>query len=626
MGQDASCIMSNEPPLPDETPVYNSPMMMKYSSERLMLRFPDMPDVGTIEDLFTRTKSIAPDNDFYGYRPYENGIWQNRFDYISRATFSNFRDAIGSYLVSQNIQSGGHIGILSNSRIEWVLAQFACYGYGFIPVPIYDTFGWPNINYIIKHSELEYVFCISTKVVDLITNLDSDSCLKQIIVIDSEENPLDYQLIPQCNIHLISFKEVQAFPQRYPIRPPQPQTPAFIMYTSGTTGHPKGCIMTHANFISTAASIYMYAYPFDSNDSMLSYLPLSHVYESVQHIVAMKVIGARVAFYSGSIARLVEEIQLLRPTIICGVARVFERIKDGICDKIAKQSLPIRMIFNAAYKTKSFLSSNFRIRHVPIIDSIFNAVCNGLGGRVKLFVSGGSALDPRIQDFLRIACRASFLQGYGLTESCSSCCVQTSTDVKNGNCGAFLPWAEGKLRSVPELGYFARNNQGEMLLRGPSIFQGYYKDQESTEKAFDPNGWFITGDIFEITPTRQLKVIARCKEVVKLAQGEYISLQKLYPIYESAGHVKQIYIHAGMTARFLTAIVIPDVENITEREMLNSLNSKADEHNLLGFERIGAVYLSNVEFTTDNGLMTPSLKLCTYKIQEYFKKQLAQME
>ena len=623
MGADTSCIVSQEPHNPDETPLLNSPLMDKYAANKLMSRFPDAPNVETIEDLFQHTKSIAPDADFYGKRDYSNGQWQNSFSFISREQFSNIRNSVGSYLCSLGLNNNEKIGIMSFSRIEWVVAQYACYGFGFIPVPIYDTFGWKSVNYIIKHAELHVSFVISTKVDALLQNLDEDSCLQHIIVIDAEDAPYNFMMVPKTNIKLHKYQDAECYPSLAQMKLPRPSTPAFIMYTSGTTGDPKGCVITHANFISTAASIYCYAYPFNRDDRMLSYLPLAHVYENVQHVVSVKVIG-KVAFYSGSISRLVEEIKLFKPTIICGVSRVFERIHQGIIQKINEQNLFIRSLFYSAFYTKSFLLNTFRIRNVPLLDKVFDSVCEALGGNVKLFVSGGSALPQEIQSFLRIACRASFIQGYGLTESTSSCCVQRSSDILNSNCGALLPWCEAKFRSVDH--YLAKDMTGELLIRGASIFSGYYKDEKATSDVFTEDGFFKTGDIFTLTKTGQLSMIGRCKDNIKLSQGEYISLQKLYDIYNKASGIKQIYIHAGMESRFLVAIVVPEFNGASDATILSNLDNIANQYNLLGYEKIKAVYVTNEEFTNENGMLTPSLKLSSYNIQKYYATEIRNLE
>ncbi|KAH0794396.1 AMP-binding enzyme family protein [Histomonas meleagridis] len=592
-----------------------------------MARFPDLPNVYTMEDLFQYTKSIAPHDDLYGTRVYSNGQWLPEWRWISRTKFDELRTAVGSFLVSQGIEFGQNIGILSYSRLEWVIVQYACYGYGYVPVPIYDTFNPENINHVINHSGLQVVFAISTKILDLIKCLKKDTTLKMIIVIDAEEHPFDFNQIPQdCIIKtFFKFDEVSKFPTVYPKRPPKADSPAFIMYTSGTTGNPKGCVLTQGNFISTAASIYTYAYVFTKDDSYLSYLPLAHVYENVEHVVGLKCLG-KIGFYSGSIPRLVEEIKLFKPTIIGGVARVFDRIVQGIKQKISEQPKLIQYIFYSAFYTKSFLNKHLRIKNMPVLDSIFNSVKEGLGGNVRLFVSGGSALSPETQRFLRVVCCCSFIQGYGLTESCSSCMVQSWTDVKDGNCGAFMPWAEGKLRSVD--GFEASEMKGELYIRGPSIFAGYYKDEEATKAVLDSEGFFKTGDVFHFTNEGQFIMISRCKDFVKLSQGEYVSLQKLYDIYEKCTIIQSIYIHAGLQSRFLVAVVVPKdgIGLITEEVVLQELDRLAQQNNLFGFEKIKRVFIASQPFSTEDGTLTPSLKMSAPGIERKYKKEIAEME
>lgn len=243
------------------------------------------------------------------------------------------------------------------------------------------------------------------------------------------------------------------------------------------------------------------------------------------------------------------------PTIICGVTRVFERICNGIQKKLSEQPFFVRALFSSAYNTKYFLTHYLRIRHVPVFDRISDSICEALGGCVRLFVCGGAALPEEIQPFLRVCCRASFLQGYGLTESTSSACAQTSKDVLDGNCSALLPWAEVKLRSVDQCE--ASKMSGELLVRGSSILAVITK-MKKQQKRF----------LLKLNKTGQLAMVGRRKEFVKLSQGEYISLQELYDFYETADHIKQIYIHAGLTGRFLAAIVVPGDKSVGRENVL----------------------------------------------------------
>ena len=629
MGADTSCTVTSDEHPENETPVIRAPASHDFTAEKTVSRFPDCPQVSTIYELFEFTKSIAPDDPYYGRRVFENGEWQNRFETITRVQFAEARDAVGSFLIKNGLVFEDKVGILSYNRIEWVEVQHACFAYGFIPVPIYDTFGWENIGYILRHSEVKVVFVISTKL-QLLANVIEGSGVRDLVVIDNEEKPFDPMNAPQIpGVRIHKFNDVVQFGERFPKRPPSPETPASIMYTSGTTGHPKGCVMTHANFLATASCFYTFVYPFGPSDSMLSYLPLAHVYESVLHVVATKCLG-QIYFYSGSIPRLVEEVKLLKPTVFCGVTRVFERVSDGIKAQLEKKPVVVRTLFKAAFAVKSKLTEKFRIQHVPVLDSVFGAVKGALGGKMKLMICGGAALSPETQNFLRIACNVSFIQGYGLTESTAGTTVQKCTDTLNGNVGVLLQCAEAKLRDLPDHGYMAKDMCGELYLRGPSIFKGYYKDEEATKSVFD-NGWFKTGDIFRLLPTGQFVVVSRCKDLVKLSQGEYVSIAKLESLYTSAQFVSQIYVHAGMLSRFLVAIVVldtnqPGYDHVTPEEMVQILDRKADEAHLNGFEKIKQVHLTTEPFTADNGMMTPSMKLVGFKIAGRYKKEIEEME
>lgn len=631
MGADASCTISSDAHPEDESPIIRAPEFRAFEAAQMVSRFPDIPQIGTVYELFEWTKSIAPDNPYYGHRVYENGVWLDRWETITRTEFAVVRDAIGGWLIGQaGLKFEDKVGILSYNRIEWVEAQHACWAFGFIPVPIYDTFGWENIGYILQHSEVKVIFVISTRL-ELLLSVLSGSSVTDLVVIDNEEHPFNELNAPNVdNVRIHKFADIVKCTDRFSKRPPTPDTPACIMYTSGTTGHPKGCMITHSNFLSTASCFYTSVFTLGASDSMLSYLPLAHVYEAVIHIVALKIITGCIYFYSGSIPRLIEEIKLVKPTVFIGVARVFERISDGIQAKIAQKPLLVRGLFNTAFAIKSFLSERFRIQHVPILDAAFGSIRAAVGGEVRIMISGGAALSPETQNFLRIACNVSFLQGYGLTESTAGTCVQKTTDTANGNVGVLLQCTEAKLKSLPDQGYLASEWAGELLVRGPSIFKGYFKDEEGTQRVFD-NGWFKTGDVFRLLPTGQFTVVSRCKDLVKLSQGEYVSLAKLEAVYSSCKYVSQIYIHAGMLSRFLVAIVVldkehPGYDNVSKEEILRLLDEKATEAKLNGFERIKDVYLTTDQFSPQNGLMTPSLKLCYFKIAKHYEKEIAAME
>lgn len=634
MGADASSTYPTEPPTkPDESGSFRSPGFANVCDTLKQGKYPGLEDVNTMFDLFEWSYKQDPEIRLYGKRVYEDGKWQDRFEWINRREFRVLRDRVGAFLVKQGCKPGDHIGIMSYNRIEWVVTQHACYAYGFIPIPVYDTYGLESMKYIIDHAQLNYMFVVSSKF-EKLSKLNSE-VVTDIIIFDAEEQPYNEEtfkplvenLHSKAHVHL--WKDVIATKEEYPYNPPTYDTPATINYTSGTTGNPKGCILTHGNFLATASSFYTFVYPFSSKDSLLSFLPLAHSYEGTLHYVCMRSFTP-IAFYSGSASRIIKEVQILKPTIICSVPRIYERVMDGINKGIAQKPFLTRCIFNTAFSIKSFLSSNFHIQHVPLLDNVFKSLNQVLGGNMKLVISGGAPLSNQIQNFIRIGCNVKFVQGYGLTETTSGTLVQCATDTLNGNVGVPLYCVECKFRDIPDMGYYSKDYQGELLTRGASVFQGYYHDEEKTKDIFEDDGWIKTGDIFQLTKTGQFQVIGRVKELVKLPQGEYISLGKLTSAYSTVKYVNQIYVYAGLQSRFLVAIVVldpaqPGYDKVTKEEMLKLLDEKADQCHFNGYEKVKDIYITDEAFTTENGLLAPNLKLVNIKIERRYEKELMKM-
>jgi long-chain acyl-CoA synthetase len=366
---------------------------------------------------------------------------------------------------------------------------------------------------------------------------------------------------------------------------------------------------------------------FTIEDSYFSYLPMAHILEFVIHILVIYV-GGSLGFYSGSMGRLTEDVGLVRPTVFVGVGRVFERLLTGIQDKINAQPFYKRWVLNSAIAVKGFFLDNFRMRNVPLIEKVFSAIRIAFGGRLRCIVLGGSPFPPPAQRWLGLVLGAPFGAGYGLTETSVAGSIQNlDNDTLSGSVGVVLGCNEAKLKSVPELGYDVRDGLGEIYFRGESVFKGYYKNDEETRKVLK-DGWFKTGDICRLSSDGQLYIVGRNKDIVKLLQGEYVAIPKLTEIYQTAPFVNQVYVHAGMCARFLTAIVVlrPDVHGMSEQDVIKEFDRMADEHRLNGYEKIRRAHLTYQEFTLENGCLTPSLKPARHKIDQLYGEALRQLE
>lgn len=625
MGHDYSVSYDDAQPRENETRVMYNNVCKKYGCKTYCSTYADAPNVRTLYDLIEFTRNNEPHLPFIGTRVFSGGKYQNEFKWIDRVEFSKMRDSLGSALRTNFPQLGQNVGILSHNRLEWVLAQHACYAYGYVPVPIYDTFGIENMLFIINFAHLTHIFIYSTKVQMLLDAVDEKCCLTDLIIIESEDEPFDYEKYRNHRIRFHKFSTLLNCQNILAHRPPKPEDPAFIMFTSGTSGNSKGVVISHANMIATSNATIIYVSTFTKNDRYLSYLPLAHVFESILHVIAQKSYTP-IAIFSGDLKRITEEFKIIRPTIVSGVPRVFERIHDGVQAQLKKKSFALQTLFSSAIAVKSLLLRNFRIKKFPGFDLIFNPVRAAMGGCCRLIVCAGSYMAPELQHFMRLAFNCDFVIGYGLSETSGPILGNGDTDCLDGNCGIPYPCGEVKLVDVEEMGFYAKNDEGELFVRGAGVIKGYYKNKEEEALNFE-NDWFKTGDIFRKTPTGQLQMIGRRKEIIKLSQGEYISIQKLNNIYAQVKGVMQVYIHAGMSARFLTAVVVLEKGFAAdEAYLIEQFNAIGKQNGLNGFEMIRAVYISTEEFSPANGLLTPSMKQCRRKIAERYATQLAALE
>ena len=272
--------------------------------------------------------------------------------------------------------------------------------------------------------------------------------------------------------------------------------------------------------------------------------------------------GASCGFYSGDFKRLIlEDMPLLKPTLFVTVPRILNRIYD----KIAQQAFhanPIRtFIFTKAINDKLYhLKEGGTLQHSIYDPVVFRKVRAALGGRVRLVGCGSAAVSPDLLNFFRIALSAQVLEGYGLTESTGAVTAAHPWDFSTGNVGSLVSNAEIKLVSVPEMNYLASQNKGEIWIRGPCVFGGYYKDEEKTRETITEDGWLKTGDIGSFDAVGHLSIIDRKKNIFKMAQGEYVAPEKLENVYMKSSFVSQIFVYGGPLESQLVAIVVPDQE------------------------------------------------------------------
>ncbi|XVE81582.1 hypothetical protein DITRI_Ditri15bG0076300 [Diplodiscus trichospermus] len=476
------------------------------------------------------------------------------------------RAAIGSGLIYHGIPKGSSVGIYFVNRPEWLIVDHACSAYSLVSVPLYDTLGPDAVKYVVNHADAKAIFCVPQTLNSLLSFLSEIPSVRLVVVVGGMDN--EVPLLPSsAGIQVVTYSKLlsqgRSSLQRF--CPPKPDDVATICYTSGTTGTPKGVVLTHGNLIASVAG-FCVATKFKPSDFYISYLPLAHIFERTNQM-ALVYYGVAVGFYQGDNMKIMDDIAVLRPTLFCSVPRLYNRIYAGVLNAV-KSSGPLKeRLFNAAYNSKKQAIMNGKSPS-PMWDRlVFNKIKARLGGRVRFMASGASPLSPDVWDFLKICFGGQIMEGYGMTEtSCVISCMNED-DILSGHVGSPNPACEIKLVDVPEMNYTSDDqpyHRGEICVRGPSVFRGYYKDEVQTREVLDEEGWFHTGDIGLWLTGGRLKIIDRKKNIFKLAQGEYIAPEKIENVYAKCKFIAQCFIYGDSLNSSLVAIVAVDPDALEE--------------------------------------------------------------
>jgi long-chain acyl-CoA synthetase len=425
------------------------------------------------------------------------------------------------------------------------------------------------------------------------------------------------------------------------MRPPRGDDIVTINYTSGTTGDPKGVLLTHANCVAALTAARTNGM-LSGDDIHISYLPLAHIYGRMVDQTALAV-GASIGYFHGDITTLVEDLKLLRPTGLLSVPRLYNRISASI------QAATVEAHgFKGALSRQAVNAKKASMRLPPgkshnshwLYDRIWTPKVRKAVGlqRAHSMISGSAQLDPDVHDFLRAALGIRFLQGFGMTETYALGTLQMAGDYTLGNIGPPCPSIELCIESVPDYEYTVNdkpNPRGELLVRGPVVFKGYYKNPQETQKTMEPDGWFHTGDIVEVDSMGRFKIIDRKKNVLKLAQGEYISPERIENVYMgSTNLIAMAFVHGDPKQSSLVAVfgvdpdqfapfaskilqkTIPAGDKAALRAAANSppvkkaflkkLDDIGKHHKFNSYERVRNCYLDIEPFSMENELLTPT--------------------
>uniref|UniRef100_A0A672H8D3 Long-chain-fatty-acid--CoA ligase n=1 Tax=Salarias fasciatus TaxID=181472 RepID=A0A672H8D3_SALFA len=597
-------------------------------------------DAKTLYEVFQRGLRISGNGPCLGYR--KQG---KPYQWLKYKQVSDRAEHLGSGFLHKGLQpnSDTFIGIFAQNRPEWIIGELACYTYSMVAVPLYDTLGPEALVFIIDQAEISTVLCDNqSKAETLLQNREKGQTpvLKTIVVMDSFSSEL-VERGTKCGVELVSMKDMEVRGHFFLPKPPKPDDLSIVCFTSGTTGNPKGAMLTHENVVSDAAGVLKNIEVFPSTEDIsISFLPLAHMFERIVQTVVYSC-GARVGFFQGDIRLLPDDMKTLKPTIFPVVPRLLNRVYDRV-QSGAKSSFK-KWLLNFAVERKYAEVKEGIIRKNSIWDKlIFHRVQESLGGRVRILVTGAAPISPPVLNFLRAALGCQIFEAYGQTECTAGCTFTLPGDATSGHVGVPLPCNHVKLVDVEEMNYFASNGEGEVCIKGKNVFKGYLKDPEKTAEALDEDGWLHTGDIGKWLQSGVLKIIDRKKNIFKLAQGEYIAPEKIENVYVRSEPVAQVFVHGDSLQSSLVAVVVPDPEVLpgfaknlgchgsieelckdkVKKAIVSDLIKLGKEAGLKSFEQVKDVHLHPEQFTIENGLLTPTLKAKRAELKLLFQPQI----
>ncbi len=539
-----------------------------------------------------------------------------------------------------DVAPGENVAILSENRAGWVIAELGILCACGVTVPIYATNTPEQVAYVLQHSGARIVFVSSRLQYEKL--LEVREQLPELETVIAFERFIGDKSLPVFHLyqlseisHPISSAEQQQIEEA--MAAIQPTDLLTLIYTSGTTGVPKGVMLTHANFLIDA---YLGLERLDGRsrqETFLSFLPLSHVLERTAGYYAALMSGSRIAF-AESVDKVVENIVEVRPTAMVSVPRLFEKIYSRIYENVHLMTPPKRKLFHKAIEVGRAYVYRRYVERKPVgllgvkyrfYDRlIFAKIRQKFGGQLKFFISGGAPLDKTINEFLWIIGIPTF-EGYGLTETSPAITLNSLEQVRFGSVGRPLEHTEVELAE-----------DGELLVRGPQVMQGYYKNEEATAECLE-DGWLKTGDIARIDDNGYIYIVDRKKEIIVTAGGKNIAPQPLENELKLDKYISQAFVY-GDCKPYLIALITPNMERLIElgheknldyfdvqelaaNEQVRSIFAERIEQfnaTLPSYETIKKFVLLPRDFSVEGGELTPTLKLKRKVIYEKYRERI----
>lgn len=570
------------------------------------------PKFQNLVEMFERSIQLYGPRNLFGTK--KNGQWT----WTTYAQFGKMVDQFRGGLASLGIQRGQCVSIVSNNRVEWAVAAYACYGLGAALVPMYEAQLPKEWAFIINDCQAVALIAATDDILAKAEQIKEHApSLKHLIGLSlPKSDPRSYEALLEAG------EKTPA-----PAIKPEPPDTSCLIYTSGTTGNPKGVILSHGNIASNISAVHEIL-PLAGDDRSLSFLPWAHSFGHTCELHALLSLGGSMAL-AESVDKIVANLAEVSPTVLMSVPRIFNRIYDGVNKQMAEKPKLIQNLFRAGLRASN------KARHgqslgigekltLTVADKIiFSKIRLKFGGKLKYAFSGGAALSKEVAEFID-GLGITVYEGYGLTETSPIATANRPGAHRIGSVGQPIPGV--KIEIDKTQGHDGK--QGEIIVYGPNIMQGYHNRDAENKAVFVENRGFRTGDLGYLDDQGYLYITGRIKEQYKLENGKYVAPAPLEEHLKLSPFIVNSMIY-GDNRLYNVALIVPDFEAvkkwaadngiaadsneklIAEPRIRDLITGEVDKYSteFKGFERIKKITLTTEDFTTQNDLLTPSLKL-----------------
>lgn len=577
-------------------------------------------------------------------------------EYLKLFDQKTFDDETGTWKIT---------GIFSRNCAEWVITDLACQMTDVTSVTFYATLGPDSFDHIFRQTQISTIFLSPDNIPKFIEyhkkyhfeSIKNVVIFELTVFLNKEKN--EAKGLEELGMNVYFFKDLikSQSKEKILLTPARPNSIMTLCYTSGTTSYPKGAMLTQNGFASQKYMIPDSSLNLNETDVILSYLPLAHVLERLNVLIGLTQ-GVRFGFISGTDIKkwLMEDLPLLKPTIFVTVPRILVNFHQKVMEGFEKLTGCKKSTAFSGLETKrKNYEKDLDLHHWYYDSLVFGKVKEKFGGKLRCIISGSAPLPADICRDIKLLLSCPLLEGYGMTELTGASSATSINDHTNLNVGGIIRVMKLKLVDKNELNYNSKTEfegypapTGEICYYGPCVFRGYFRDPVNTAETIDKEGWLHTGDVGRIDNLNKgLKIIDRVKEIFKLSQGEYIAPSKLESLYIKSSYISQVCIYGNSEKAFIIAICVINKTNVAEflvqsgviedkkdelgpyleneklqQAVKDSFEQIAKQNKLTSLEKPMKYILTNEDFTVQNEMLTPSMKLVRKKIQRHFQTQI----